>query len=94
MLALSQIYSLCSITADRAEKTCQRRQLSWGTFWMTGEHFPPKFTLLSRILQFVKIKHFYHKFNYKNLNFVTRKDIFGSLVVKKAKKKIPKLPWF
>ena len=39
MLALSQIYSLCSITADRAEKTCQRRQLSWGTFWIAGEHF-------------------------------------------------------
>ena len=39
--------------ASRHEKKCRHRRLAWGTFWMAGEHFGPKFTLFCRILQFV-----------------------------------------
>ena len=37
----------------RVDKKRRHRRRAWGTFWMAGEHFGPKFTLFCHIVKFV-----------------------------------------
>ena len=43
-----------SAMVGRHEKKRRHRRRAWGTFWMAGEHFGPKFTLFCHIVKFVR----------------------------------------
>ena len=75
------------VRQGRVEKTCQRRQLSLGTFLMAGEHFRSNLCCFSKFIEnYALLTIIYNKFSQE-------KNRSDSLVVEKAKKETPILPW-